>query len=173
MSKRIMNEVMCLAEDNKIKMFYQDTDSIHLFEKDVKPLEDNYRKMYNRELNGKNMGQFHVDFDLDGCKDIYSEKFIGLGKKSYLDCLVGTDIETGETKRGYHIRMKGVPNDSILYEAEKRNTSLEDLYDYLYTGNSVIFDLLKCPEGDKVRFKNNKNMTITTLTTFEREVRYK
>jgi hypothetical protein len=173
MSKRIMNEVMCLAEDNKIKMFYQDTDSIHLYQKDVKPLEDNYRKMYNRELNGKNMGQFHVDFDLDGCKDIYSEKFIGLGKKSYLDCLVGTDIKTGETKRGYHIRMKGVPNDSILYEVEKRNTSLENLYDHLYYGNSIVFDLLKCPNGDKVRFKNNKNMTITTLSTFERQVQYK
>ena len=30
MSKRIMNEVMCLAEDLKIDMYYQDTDSIHL-----------------------------------------------------------------------------------------------------------------------------------------------
>lgn len=30
MSKRIMNEVICLAEDLKIKLFYQDTDSIHI-----------------------------------------------------------------------------------------------------------------------------------------------
>jgi len=33
MSKRIMNEVMCLAEDIGVKIYYQDTDSMHL-EKD-------------------------------------------------------------------------------------------------------------------------------------------
>ena len=33
MSKRIMNEVICLVEDLNIKIFYQDTDSMHLFEK--------------------------------------------------------------------------------------------------------------------------------------------
>ena len=31
MSKRIMNEEICLAEDLNIKIFYQDTDSMHLF----------------------------------------------------------------------------------------------------------------------------------------------
>ncbi len=30
MSKRIMNEVMCLAERLDIKIFYQDTDSMHI-----------------------------------------------------------------------------------------------------------------------------------------------
>jgi hypothetical protein len=30
MSKRIMSEVMCLAEDNGIEIYYQDTDSMHI-----------------------------------------------------------------------------------------------------------------------------------------------
>lgn len=30
MSKRVMNEVMCLAEDNGIDIKYQDTDSMHI-----------------------------------------------------------------------------------------------------------------------------------------------
>ena len=30
MSKRIMNEVMCLAEDIKIPIYYQDTDSMQM-----------------------------------------------------------------------------------------------------------------------------------------------
>jgi ribosomal protein S8 len=30
MSKRIMNEVMCTAEDLGIEIFYQDTDSMHI-----------------------------------------------------------------------------------------------------------------------------------------------
>ena len=35
MSKRIMNEVICLAEDKKLPIFYQDTDSLHIEEKNV------------------------------------------------------------------------------------------------------------------------------------------
>jgi len=30
MSKRIMNEVMCLAEDLGIEIYYTDTDSMHI-----------------------------------------------------------------------------------------------------------------------------------------------
>ena len=33
-SKRIMNEVMCLAEDLGIDIYYEDTDSMHLPEED-------------------------------------------------------------------------------------------------------------------------------------------
>mgnify|MGYP000633021896 FL=1 len=35
MSKLIMNEVICLAEDKKLPIFYQDTDSLHIEEKNV------------------------------------------------------------------------------------------------------------------------------------------
>jgi len=34
-SKRIMNEVMCLAEDNNIPLYYQDTDSMHMLNDDI------------------------------------------------------------------------------------------------------------------------------------------
>lgn len=39
MSKRIMNEVMCLAEDMKINIMYQDTDSMQLDSDKLKDLE--------------------------------------------------------------------------------------------------------------------------------------
>jgi hypothetical protein len=39
MSKRIMNEVICLAEDNEIEIFYQDTDSMHIQKADIPRLE--------------------------------------------------------------------------------------------------------------------------------------
>ena len=39
MSKRIMNEVMTLAEDEGLKIWYQDTDSIHINYEDVDILE--------------------------------------------------------------------------------------------------------------------------------------
>lgn len=170
MSKRIMNEVMCLAEDNNIRMFYQDTDSIHLYEDDVKILEDKFKKAYNNELNGKSLGQFHIDFDLDGCKNVYSEKFIGLGKKSYIDCLVGECIKTGEIKKGFHIRMKGIPNGSILYFCKENNISPLQLYQELESGKNIEFDLLKDLQGDKVVFDYRKDMTIHTATKFTRVV---
>jgi hypothetical protein len=169
-----MNEVMCLAEDMDIPMFYQDTDSIHMYSKDVTPLSDAFRAEHNRELVGSDMGNFHTDFDLGNCKDIHSEKCITLGKKCYIDALVGIDKTTGEVERGYHMRMKGVPNNAILYECEQRGCTPLQLYDHLYKGNAVTFDLLKAP-GGKVAFscKNEKNMTISTNTNFKRRVQFR
>ena len=63
MSKRIMNEVMCLAEDNHLDIYYQDTDSMHIKQKDIDVLATKFCEIYDRELIGKSMGQFHTDFD--------------------------------------------------------------------------------------------------------------
>lgn len=38
MSKRIMNEVMCTAEDIGCKIYYQDTDSMQMSKEDVEKL---------------------------------------------------------------------------------------------------------------------------------------
>ena len=35
MSKRIMNEVICLAQENNIEIYYQDTDSMHIQKDDI------------------------------------------------------------------------------------------------------------------------------------------
>ena len=145
-----MNEVMCLAEDIGIKIFYQDTDSMHLPSEDVPKLENKFKEIYNRDLNGKNMGQFHTDFDSDILKgNIYSKCFIALGKKCYLDVL--TDKPNKKTKSSefvkenpdykfgkedYHIRMKGVSNDAIKYKASRiaeiNNIPLREALETLY-----------------------------------------
>ncbi len=65
MSKRIMNEVICLAEDNKIDIYYQDTDSIHLKFEDINNLKKLYANKYNRVLEGKSLGQFHTDLKME------------------------------------------------------------------------------------------------------------
>jgi hypothetical protein len=50
MSKRIMNEVMCLAEDEKCHMYYQDTDSFFIDKDDLeKILKPAFEKKYNRK----------------------------------------------------------------------------------------------------------------------------
>ena len=61
MSKVIMNEVMCLAEDIGADIEYTDTDSMHIDFDKVTPLADAFRLKYGRELIGKQLGQFHVE----------------------------------------------------------------------------------------------------------------
>jgi hypothetical protein len=170
-SKRIMNEVMCLAEDNDIDLYYQDTDSMHLKNADIPKLSSVFKNTYGRELIGKGLGQFHSDFDLPDCSNIVAVKSIFLGKKCYIDKLQGTDKQ-GNTKYGFHIRMKGIPEKCIHYVVEKTNKykDVMELYEDLYNGKEVAFDLTN--GGSKANFKFNKNYTINTLSMFSRSIKF-
>jgi hypothetical protein len=170
MSKRIMNEVMNLAEDNNLKIYYQDTDSMHIEEQDIEILQRKFNEKYNRELIGKGMGQFHSDFDLKGCDDVYASRCIFLGKKSYIDELKGIDSE-GKVKTGYHIRMKGIPNSCIEYTTKilGLNNPFE-LYQKLMIGEQVSFDLTE--GGKKANFDFTKDYKIKTKTQFNRNIKF-
>ena len=170
MSKRIMNEVMCCAEDNGIPIYYQDTDSMHLFDDDIKKLSDCFKSLYGRDLIGKQLGQFHSDFDLKGCDDVVATRSIFLGKKCYIDELRGTNKKDGSIQTGYHIRMKGVPNSAIMYTCKSLNITPFELYERLYAGEQLSFDLT---EGrKKSNFKFRSDGLISTLCEFTRNIRF-
>jgi len=170
MSKRLMNEVMCLAEDNQIDIYYQDTDSMHLKDKDIKSLSDKFKEKYNRELIGKMMGQYHSDFELDGCHDVHAVKCLFLGKKCYIDELKGLNNK-GEEVIGYHIRMKGIPNKVINYTSEKMGyNNVFEMYKDLYDGVPINFDLTN--DGTKANFKFNKDYSVNTLSFFNRLIKF-
>ena len=156
---------MSTAEQNNIKLFYTDCDSVHIMEDDVNKLADIYQKKYNRQLIGKQMTQFHCDFDnFEGSTGaIHSRKLIALGKKSYLDILV--DEEGNE---GYHIRMKGVPKQCIINKAKRMNITIEQLYERLYNGEEIAFDLT---DGSNC-FKKTKSFNQITLPQFIRKVKF-
>jgi len=170
-SKRIMNEVMCLAEDNNIDLYYQDTDSMHLKNEHIPMLSSAFKKAYGRELIGKGLGQFHSDFDLPGCTNVVATKSIFLGKKCYIDKLEGVNAK-GEKENGFHIRMKGIPEKCIHYVVEKSSKYKDpmDLYEDLYNGAEVAFDLTN--GGSKANFKFNKDYTINTLSMFTRSIKF-
>lgn len=171
MSKRIMNEVMCLSEDNGINIYYQDTDSMHIDECNIEKLSNLFSKKYSRSLIGKALGQFHSDFDFKGCKDIFASRSIFLGKKCYIDELKGTDEKTGKNKTSFHIRMKGIPNSCIEYTSKKLNYSTPfEMYQDLYNGKEISFDLTQ--DGSKANFKFNKNYSVNTLTSFMRRIKF-
>ena len=177
-SKRIMSDVMYLAEDKKINMYYTDTDSIHMDLDQVEKLGDLYTEKYGKQLIGNDMGQFHTDFDLDGCKDIYSKKFIGLGKKCYIDHLVGIDKKTGKEKQGHHIRLKGVPEKSIMNVVHKQfGGDPMKLYEKLHKGEAVSFDLTKgyvdgITDIQLPAFEFHSNLLISNREKFERVLKF-
>jgi hypothetical protein len=175
-SKRIMNEVMDLASDNGILIYYQDTDSMHLKDCDIKKLEELYRKNYdNKELHGKGLGQFKSDFkflDEDGndlkYKNVKSIRSLFLGKKAYIDELRGYDAE-GKEHIDYHIRLKGV-TEAGINEKVKELGAIK-LYEQLASGEEITFVLN--PTKHKVMFEFTKNSVHTRETrSFERVVSF-
>jgi len=162
MSKRIMNEVMCTAEDNGIELFYQDTDSIHMLDLEIPKLTKCFEAKYGRKFIGKSMGQFHSDFNVDGCKDVVAVKSMFLAKKCYLDVLLG-DCH----KEDYHIRMKSIPNDVILNHCKKTNQSVIDLYQGLFEGKKEEFDLT----DGSLRFYY-KDFNVFTQSLFKRTISF-
>jgi len=143
-SKRIMNEVMGLASDNKIDIYYQDTDSMHLKNKDISKLEELFFNKYNRQIRGENMSQFHSDFKLGGSKkgvEVVAVKSLFLGKKSYIDVLQ-SENDKGEIINGYHMRMKGISESALKYASEKYfNGDYFKLYEHLSKGGQQEFIL--------------------------------
>ena len=173
-SKRIMNEVFNVANDNEYPIYYTDTDSLHCNMEDVPKLEEKYKERYNKELNGKQLEQFHTDFDLEGAKDeIYAVKSIFLGKKSYMDYLESKD-ENGNTITGYHIRLKGITKEGLDHEAKKYNNSYLGLYEDLTKGKEieiVLNPFNKEENKQKVLF-DFKDGKVSTKNEFKRKVKF-
>lgn len=183
MSKRIMNEVMCLAEDINIEIYYQDTDSMHIDSRPcvstengvckvktgVQKLSNEFTKVYGRELVGKYLGQFHSDFDYKSIVPPISVESIYLGKKSYIDKVrVENCSSSGEQfiDYMYHMRMKGIPGITLLDEVKKNyNGDAMEMYSKLLNHKPITFDLLKV-----CKFKCNNNFTTSNNKEFMRTV---
>ena len=166
MSKRIMNEVMCLAYENRIPIVYQDTDSMHIPKQCIQKLSELYKEKYDRKLIGKKMGQFHGDFASKILKgNIWAIESIFCGKKVYIDKLIDEHCNID-----YHIRMKGVSEEAIRDCANKNcNGDLMELYRRLYNGESFNFNLaVNVPQ-----FKQSKSMSISSNNNFNRNVDFK
>jgi hypothetical protein len=169
MSKRIMNEVMCLAEDEGCHMYYQDTDSFFIETDDIPKLTEAYKQKYNRELIGKEMGQFHGDFTTrDGRSDVkYAIESLFIRKKLYCCKLLMKDGSTNIT-----FRAKGINLKALEVAGQKRYPflnivdSIWELYKYVYNGGTANIDL--CNGGPMFNF--NKDFTVESLTSFSRKI---
>lgn len=167
LSKRIMNRVMATAEDNDIPIFYQDTDSMHLYYDDVIPLGVAYKAKYNAELIGKAMGQFHNDLENAAGEPCVSLRCIILGKKCYMDRVIATkdyEDKTENPEVEHHIRMKGVGSKAVLSNYEDP----EVVYERLYAGEALEFDLLKTG----VKFDVKTGISVSSRKKFTRTIQF-
>ena len=159
-----MNRVMCTAEDNGIPIYYMDTDSMHLHKKHIPNLYYHYNQRYPDlpPLIGKDMCQFHGDFDLDDWTqrsrggwdgdDIVSTHFICVGKKAYIDCLKVKDKDNKSVK-GFHCRMKGVPTNNVIEHCNEQDIDLLELYKRLYAGDRIA---INCLNAGRVQLRSEK-----------------
>lgn len=173
-SKRIMNRVMCLAEDNNIDIYYQDTDSMHMKYGDISKLSKLYKNKYNNELIGEELGQFHTDFSM---KEKYNGNIIACGsiflaKKCYLDVL---KYDNNNNLIDLHIRLKGVSSKSIEYTAKKLYNhklnvmNIIQLYNDLYNGKEINFDLT-C-NNNEAKFKKI-DLLMKSIYEFNRRIKF-
>ena len=169
MSKRIMNKVFEVANKCGVKTHYQDADSIHLNYDDVDKTFERHKDKYGQDLVGQGLGNFHVDLP-PLCKDneVYGIENYFLGKRTYLDMLEPTN-EDNNIINGEHIRMRRIPAACIKYYAEQKITAL-DMYNKLNEGEAITFDLTN--GLTKFVCKNNKDHTISNVTTFTRTTKY-
>ena len=180
-SKKIMNSVMCAAEKEGIRIYYQDTDSMHLEKSKVNELEIAWRKHNNKEnkdkLYGTDMCQFHSDFEKINNIDTYSCYSIFLGKKMYMDLLLpinvqfNNNIDEIENISKVMCRMKGIPLKSIEeYGEDNINSDVMNkinIYERLFNDDKLKFDLVN---GGKI-IGFSKDLQIYTLNEFEREIK--
>ena len=123
-----MNEVMTLAEDLNLSIYYQDTDGMHINYEEVEILSKEFKNTYNRELFSDDMGSFHVDFDMNGADgEIYAKESYFIAKKVYIDILESKDKD-GKTINENHIRMKSIPTSCIKHNAKENEMQPLDIY---------------------------------------------
>jgi hypothetical protein len=168
-------------------MYYQDTDSMRLKFEQVSVLSNLFQDRYGRELIGKRLGQFHSDYpEISKGAETYGVKGWYCGKKSLLDKVSN---ENGDI--AFLCRMKGVKQDAIaitsnqlypkLDPVDYRNglfyprfglekSSIEGLFDDLYNGKAIKFDL--CLSASPC-FDQHSNYSIETKTSFIRKIQFK
>jgi hypothetical protein len=118
MSKHNINKVMYLAEDMGIKIYYQDTDSIHIDLAECPRLETAYLNKYHEVLLGNHLLGFHPDFavsDQNPEDGIIASRSIFLAKKVYIDVL--EFCVNGITMKNCHRRCKGATQNAMLLAA--------------------------------------------------------
>jgi hypothetical protein len=190
-----MNEVMCLAEGNGIKCYYQDTDSRRLSKNDAEKLSELYFNKYGifadsngvrgRELICNKLGQFHDDFPQLNGQTVYSVKGLYVGKKAYIDKVMNMRgdigcicrlkgvkqefIEITASSRYPQLSQVTYSNGMFIPDSKSEDASIMQLYEDLYNGVEIEFDLCS---GTSPCFDMKHNFSVGTKDTFIQKLKF-
>lgn len=198
MSKRIMNEVFDVMEDNNMRVIYSDTDSIHMFQKDVSKLQVEYTKKYDRLLiDEKNepLGSFHEDFsmnipkvdetgkikvnsygsaEVEKLSSVISICNITLMPKVYLDVLRGYSTLKKEHYYEAHIVCKGITKEGLKCYIESKMNETKNKTQKYQTVFSEFSNILKTikeeAEHALILESNNKELQDEVKITTNEEL---
>lgn len=173
MSKRIMCEVMCLAEDIGVPIYYTDTDSMVLDDAggQLQRLAEAFQDKYGRVLLGGQMGQFQSDFEAPGLdkNSINGTEAIFVAKKIY--CI---KLQDKNGNMALHKRMKGIPAAAIDAHHGKELENVWRLYQELFASNEVDPEHGPIPielcAGGKVLFDMTKTKMAFKKETMVRKI---
>lgn len=130
---------------------YTDTDSLHVYGWQIEAIADWFEKRFKIPMIGGELGQFHPDFEPQGFKP--GEKFMGsiffcgVGKKMYIDEIVG---DQGSTY--FHKRAKGIKAEWL---------SKQEYVD-LFNGQTIEKDCDACG-GVNIRARDGSNFTVRLI----------
>ena len=130
---------------------YTDTDSLHVYGWQIEAISEWFEKKFKIPMIGGELGQFHPDFEPQGFKP--GEKFMGsiffcgVGKKMYIDEIVG---DQGSTY--FHKRAKGIKADWLSKEE----------YVELFHGKTLEKDCDKLG-GVNIRARDGHNFTVRLI----------
>ena len=130
---------------------YTDTDSLHVYGWQIEAISEWFEKKFKIPMIGGELGQFHPDFEPQGFKP--GEKFMGsiffcgVGKKMYIDEIVG---DQGSTY--FHKRAKGIKADWLSKEE----------YIELFHGKTLEKDCDKLG-GVNIRARDGHNFTVRLI----------
>lgn len=149
-SREIVNEVVYAAHAQNIMIYYTDTDSIHHDYDRMNDLNEEFGRLYGRQLLGKGLGQMHNDIEISG-KEGMSVGAVFLGKKCYLHKSVPVD-QPKSTDYYYKHSMKGVTTDAFDLTAKLGYAGNPyDMYLDLKEGKTLPYHI---GAGGKIRFAN-------------------
>ena len=90
---------------------------------------------YNHDLVGNGLGNFHVDFSVDGAAiEMYGVECLFLGKQTYIHVLESTDTYVNSMNSEL-IRCRGIPTACITYKASRDKVSVLDICKTMYKGD--------------------------------------
>lgn len=148
-SRAVICPVSALVElVTKQPCLYTDTDSLHLYGWQVEAIAPYFKQYFDKDMIGKELGQFHVDFEPRTFKKgetcLGSSFFCGVGKKMYIDELRGS-----EGSCEYHRRAKGIKAEYLSKEEYLR----------LYYGETLYKNLDECGMV-QIRQKEGHNLSV-------------